>query len=124
MRSCNHKNIIKLEEVFEDEEYYYMLMELADKGNLFGYLKSKGQLTEKESKNFMKDILEAIYYLHSQNPPIIHRDIKPENILIDSSGRVKLGDFGWSNKQIGLRNTFCGTLDYLSPEMILGTGHN
>jgi len=59
-------------------------------------------------------------------PPIIHRDIKPENILIGSNGKVKLCDFGWSsvmskNKK---RKTFCGTYDYLPPEIITREGHD
>jgi len=45
----------------------------------------------------MADIILAVEYLHSQNPPIIHRDIKPENIMLDETGRIKLVDFGWSN---------------------------
>ncbi len=71
----------------------------------------------------MRDLLEALDYLHTRNPPILHRDIKPENILFSTEG-LKLADFGWSNTQDFLRNTYCGTPDYLSPEMILGSGHN
>ena len=71
----------------------------------------------------MKDILKAINYLHSRNPKIIHRDIKPENVLINGD-TLKIADFGWSNYDDDLRNTFCGTPDYLSPEMILGNGHS
>ena len=56
-------------------------------------------------------------------PPILHRDIKPENVLIDNE-QMKIADFGWSNTEDDIRNTFCGTPEYLSPEMILGTGHN
>jgi serine/threonine protein kinase len=54
------------------------------------------------------------------NPPIIHRDIKPENILLDSNGVVKLADFGWSNhyEDENRRLTYCGTPEYLAPEMI------
>lgn len=57
-------------------------------------------------------------YIH--NKKIIHRDIKPENILIDADDNIKLADFGWSNffKGDHKRSTFCGTLDYLAPEMI------
>ncbi len=62
-------------------------------------------------------------YLHSQNPPIIHWDIKPENVLINE-GKLKIADFGWSNYQKSIWNTFCGTPDYLSPEMITGSGHD
>ena len=57
------------------------------------------------------------------SPPILHRDIKPENILFHE-GKIKMADFGWSNLEDDFRNTYCGTPDYLSPEMIRGTGHN
>ena len=73
----------------------------------------------------MFDILRALEYLHSMTPQIIHRDIKPENILINKKV-LQIADFGWSNENDNtqVRNTFCGTPDYLAPEMILGNGHN
>lgn len=63
--------------------------------------------------------------MHNLDPPIIHRDIKPENILLDNDGRVKLGDFGWSNffNEESQRTTYCGTPEYLAPEMIKQQGH-
>lgn len=69
------------------------------------------------------DTASAIEYLHSRNPPIIHRDIKPENLLVFGD-TIKLADFGWSNHNENMRNTYCGTPDYLAPEMILRTTHN
>jgi aurora kinase, other len=71
----------------------------------------------------MFDVFKAVNYLHIQTPPIIHRDIKPENVLFVGS-RLKLADFGWSNMKDRVRTTFCGTPDYLAPEMILEQGHN
>lgn len=73
----------------------------------------------------MFDILTALHYIHSMKPQIIHRDIKPENILIDKKN-LQIADFGWSNENDNkeVRNTFCGTPDYLAPEMIVGSGHN
>ena len=73
----------------------------------------------------MFDIIKALEYLHNMSPQIIHRDIKPENILINGKN-LQIADFGWSNENDNknVRNTFCGTPDYLAPEMIVGTGHN
>jgi len=65
-------------------------------------------------------IIKAFAYLHSCSPPILHRDLKPENILIKNK-RLIIADFGWSNRANPGRNTYCGTPEYLSPEMILGT---
>lgn len=66
---------------------------------------------------------EALRYLHSKK--IMHRDIKPENLLIGLDGSLKIGDFGWSvHAPSQRRNTFCGTLDYLPPEMIEGKAYN
>ena len=68
----------------------------------------------------MRECIAAVQFLHSLDPPIIHRDIKPENILLDSGGVVKLADFGWSNyfEDAAQRVTYCGTPEYLAPEMI------
>lgn len=69
------------------------------------------------------DIFKSVNCLHEQNPPIIHRDIKPENILFFKEGTLKIADFGWSNiQQDKVRMTFCGTPDYLAPEMIMEKG--
>jgi serine/threonine protein kinase len=68
-------------------------------------------------------VLKAVHYLHVQHPPIIHRDIKPENILYFKD-TLKLADFGWSNMKDRVRTTFCGTPDYLAPEMITESGHS
>jgi serine/threonine protein kinase len=74
----------------------------------------------------MRDATEAVAYLHNRKPAIIHRDIKPENMLLcGKKGEevLKLADFGWSNMKDGMRETYCGTPDYLSPEMIKGGSH-
>ena len=71
----------------------------------------------------MFDVFKAVNYLHVQKPPIIHRDIKPENILF-ADNSLKIADFGWSNMKDRVRTTFCGTPDYLAPEMILERGHS
>lgn len=63
----------------------------------------------------------GLSYLHSQS--VIHRDIKPENILVSGS-RVKIADFGWSVYSQARRETLCGTLDYLAPEIVQGGTHD
>ena len=70
----------------------------------------------KETVDFLRDIIEALAYLHEKS--IAHRDIKPENIVISSEGVAKLCDFGWSALVESSRQTFCGTLDYAAPEVV------
>ena len=72
---------------------------------------------------YIYDAACAVAYLHTRSPPIIHRDIKPENLLV-CDGVLKMADFGWSNIKDSNRQTYCGTPDYLAPEMIDGSGHN
>lgn len=121
--SCNHENIIKLYGAFEDKSYIYLIMELATGSTLFNKLKKVTRMPEAQAARYLADIVSALIYLHSQKPVIIHRDLKPENILL-CENRCKIADFGWSNVIDEFRNTFCGTPDYLAPEMIIGTGHD
>lgn len=120
---CNHDNIIKLYGAFEDKSYIYLIMELATDSTLFSKLKKLKKLPEQQAAVYLGDIVKALIYLHSQKPVIIHRDLKPENILL-CDNKCKIADFGWSNVIDEFRNTFCGTPDYLAPEMIIGTGHD
>jgi serine/threonine protein kinase len=71
----------------------------------------------------MYQISDALMYLHSKQ--VIHRDIKPENLLIGAFGELKIADFGWSVHAPSLkRQTLCGTLDYLPPEMVENKRHD
>ena len=113
----NHPNIVKLLYVKENKDAFDLVMEYANKGNLFFYIKRNSYLTEKESFKYFIQIVNAIYFLHKND--LIHRDIKPENILMFNDGIVKLCDFGWCTKlEGGQRITFCGTVEYMSPEMV------
>lgn len=120
---CSHTNIIRIYAAFEDNDYIYLITELASDGSLFHRLKEEGKFNETQTANYMTDVIRAIQYLHSLQPPILHRDLKPENVLI-CNDKLKIADFGWSNVDDSYRNTFCGTPDYLCPEMIKGIGHN
>lgn len=123
MYSLNHPNIIKLFNHFEDDSNVYLIMELAEGGNLFQRLCKFRNFDERTAAQYLREVSLAVQYLHSQDPPIIHRDIKPENIFLDNNGKGKLGDFGWSSVYDSERCTYCGTLEYLAPEMIDRIGH-
>jgi serine/threonine protein kinase len=124
MQKLEHPNIVKLLTHFEDEKNIYFILDLAEDQHLYSRLGQVGKYDEPTAAKYMFDIFKAVNYLHTQNPPIIHRDIKPENILFSATG-LKLADFGWSNMKDGrVRTTYCGTPDYLAPEMVLEKGHN
>ncbi|ORD94710.1 IPL1 [Enterospora canceri] len=117
--NMEHKNIIGMYGYFYDRNNLYCVLEYAGNGDLYGFINNETgnkDRSEKTVRKYVRDVAEALEYLHDQN--IIHRDIKPENILIGCDGRAKLADFGWSVcDQEHRRATFCGTPDYLSPEI-------
>lgn len=123
MRRINHENIIKYIGHFEDETYLFLLLELGEEKHLYQRLRQMGLFDEKTVAGFMFDVFKAVDYLHHLDPPIIHRDIKPENIVF-CEGKLKLVDFGWSNIRAEGRATFCGTRDYMAPEMVKGKKHD
>lgn len=120
MYKLQHPNIIKFFTHFEDEEHIYLVMELATSGNLLEKLnkQEKGYFPEKQALKYILQIIKALKYLHSQNPPVLHRDLKPENVLLDKDGDCKLADFGSANQKL-FAGTFCGTPLYMAPEMLL-----
>jgi serine/threonine protein kinase len=126
MYRTDHPHIIKLYNHYEDDENFYLIMHCASKGQLYSLLKRVKRLDERTVSQYMREVISAVKYLHSMKPPIIHRDIKPENILLDADNRAKLADFGWSNFQDDnkQRETYCGTPEYLAPEMVNKSGHD
>ena len=113
-----HQNVIKLYNVYEDKESINIIMEYAKNGNLYQLIKKeKNGFSESKAFEYFIQVINAVYYLHSNN--IIHRDIKPENILISDDNKLKLCDFGWA-KELTLENrsTFCGTMEYMAPEIV------
>ena len=125
---CNHPNIVKLYGHFEDKDSLYYVMEYFPNGSAYDLIPKNGKRQENVEliASVMKDIINAIYYLHNMNPKIMHRDIKPENVLLDENKKAHLIDFGWSNYLINnrKRNTICGTPLYSPPEMITNKGHD
>ena len=114
----DHENIIKLYNVYEDNENINIILEYAQNGNLYELIaKQKNGFSEYKAFEYFIQVVNAVYYLHNNN--IIHRDIKPENILIGDDNKIKLCDFGWA-KELTLENrsTFCGTVEYMAPEIV------
>jgi serum/glucocorticoid-regulated kinase 2 len=123
MLSVDHPFIISMEYVFQTEYRIYFMMDFIKGGELYGILAEKKFLSEEEAKFYVVQITAAIGYLHKSK--IIYRDLKPENILINEDGYIKLADFGLAKIiDESMTNSFCGTPEYLSPEMINGTGHD
>uniref|UniRef100_A0A7S4QTY4 Aurora kinase n=1 Tax=Alexandrium monilatum TaxID=311494 RepID=A0A7S4QTY4_9DINO len=121
----NHPNILRLVYYFEDAQNVFLLLEYAKGGSLFSVLRKRGLLPEAEVAGLFADVAGALDFLHRHG--IVHRDLKPENILMCDGNVAKLADFGWCaelSKDGGLRNTFCGTWDYLSPEMVNNEPHD
>ena len=113
-----HKHIVQLYGFFFDEDKIYLILEYCPHGELYKDLKSQGHYPEPKAAGYILQVIQALKYIHSKD--IIHRDIKPENLL-NCLGVIKLADFGWSvHAPSNRRNTMCGTLDYLPPEMIQG----
>ncbi|KAL4478884.1 hypothetical protein ABPG72_009710 [Tetrahymena utriculariae] len=120
---ANHPNILKLYGFYYDEEFIYLVQEYASHGELHQELKRQPNQRFEEIKGaaYMRQVCDAFTYLHRYH--IIHRDIKPENILM-SFGVLKIADFGCSVYcPDDRRETFCGTIDYISPEIVNGEAY-
>ncbi|KAL7714641.1 Aurora kinase [Entamoeba marina] len=112
----DHPNILKLLGVFKDSERVFLVTEYCKNGELFSLLQEVGKFTEARAARYIKSTISALQYCHQNF--CYHRDLKPENILIDHNDQVKLADFGWGVRTNTKRKTYCGTLDYLCPEII------
>lgn len=115
-----HPFIMKLQFSFQDENHLYFIMEFINGGELFYHLKKDKKFSEERAKFYAAEIILALEYLHKEG--VVYRDVKPENILIDSEGHVRLTDFGLSKGGLeqsnGHTESFCGTTEYLAPEII------
>ncbi|XP_034968236.2 cGMP-dependent protein kinase 2 [Zootoca vivipara] len=116
--------IVKLYRTFKDNKYVYMLLEACLGGELWSILRDRGSFDETTTKFCVGCVTEAVEYLHYIS--VIYRDLKPENLILDAQGYIKLVDFGFA-KKIGAGQktwTFCGTPEYVAPEVILNKGHD
>uniref|UniRef100_A0A1I7SZ61 Ribosomal protein S6 kinase n=1 Tax=Caenorhabditis tropicalis TaxID=1561998 RepID=A0A1I7SZ61_9PELO len=102
----------------------YLILEYLSGGELFMHLEREGMFMENVAKFYLSEIVVSLEHLHQQG--IIYRDLKPENILLDGHGHVKLTDFGLCKEEIEgdqKTHTFCGTIEYMAPEILMRCGH-
>ncbi len=115
--NLRHPNIIRFYGHFHDSKRVFLILEFAGKGELYKHLRKENKFPEWKAAQYIAQMAAALKYLHKKH--VMHRDIKPENILVGIHGEIKISDFGWSvHAPNNRRNTMCGTLDYLPPEMI------
>lgn len=116
----SHPNIVQLLETFEDKFKVYLVMELVTGGELFDRIVEKGSYTEKDASHLIRQVLEAVDYMHEQG--VVHRDLKPENLLYyspDEDSKIMISDFGLSKMEdSGIMATACGTPGYVAPEVL------
>lgn len=120
LKQLDHPNIMKVLEFYQDEQYYYIILEYCAGQELFDYLIANGTFTEKAARYIMQQLLSSVSHAHKHN--IVHRDLKPENIMIDGASlRIKIIDWGFStifSPQEALKENF-GTAFYVAPEVLL-----
>jgi calcium/calmodulin-dependent protein kinase I len=128
MKKLNHPNILKLYEVYEDDEQFYLVMELVKGKELFDKIVERGMYSERDAANIILQVVSAVRYLHENG--IAHRDLKPENLL--SAGEeeneiVKIADFGFSKSFADEGEklmTSCGSPGYVAPEILTAESYD
>ncbi|KAK1921600.1 kinase-like domain-containing protein [Papiliotrema laurentii] len=116
--------IVPLKFSFQSKEKLYLVLAFVNGGELFHHLQREGKFNETRSRFYAAELLLALEHLHGFN--VIYRDLKPENILLDYTGHIALCDFGLCKLNMSASdttNTFCGTPEYLAPELLSGHGY-
>lgn len=127
MKLVKHPNVVQLFEVMASKTKIYFVMEYVTGGELFNKINRQGKLKEDDARKYFQQLINAVDYCHSRG--VYHRDLKPENLLLDSSGNLKISDFGLSAlpqqcREDGLLHTTCGTPNYVAPEVIVDRGYD
>ena len=130
LQMVQHPFIVCLHYAFQTRDKLYMILDYVNGGELFFHLKQEGKFSESRVKFYTAEISLALHHLHKLG--IVYRDLKPENILLNSEGHIVITDFGLSKQMMvpasgdtseAKTHTFCGTPEYLAPEVLRGQGH-
>ncbi len=120
-----HPFIVGLNFAFQTADKLYFVLDYCAGGELFFHLGREGKFSEEKAKFYAAEITLALDHLHKLK--VIYRDLKPENVLLDENGHIRLTDFGLSKEGIDSNSTgatsFCGTPEYLAPEILNRSGH-
>ncbi|OQR82909.1 calcium/calmodulin-dependent protein kinase [Achlya hypogyna] len=119
LRKLDHPNVLRLLDFYSEPKYYYLVTEYVEGGELFERIALMEYYSEKEARELVKTLLEAIGYCHSLG--VVHRDLKPENILLTSkadNSAIKIADFGFAKQDTNGLSTTCGSPEYVAPEII------
>ena len=121
--SASNPFIVKLHYAFQTQTKFYLVLQYVPGGELFNHIDRDGPLSCDETRLYAAEIVCALHYIHSLG--VIYRDLKPENILLDAEGHVMLTDFGFAKDlaQDEVTKTFCGTNEYLAPEIVSRTSY-
>ncbi|RWS17518.1 ribosomal protein S6 kinase beta-1-like protein [Dinothrombium tinctorium] len=124
LEAVKHPFLVDLIYAYQTDGKLYLILEYLSGGELFMHLEREGIFLEDTACFYLAEIVLALEHLHRQG--IIYRDLKPENILLDHKGHIKLTDFGLCKEAIqegAVTHTFCGTIEYMAPEILTRSGH-
>ncbi|EGO01719.1 hypothetical protein SERLA73DRAFT_48914 [Serpula lacrymans var. lacrymans S7.3] len=119
-RSLESPFLVGLKFSFQTDADLYLVTDFKSGGELFWHLQKETRFSEERARFYIAELILALEHLHKYN--IVYRDLKPENILLDATGHLALCDFGLSKADLRsdeLTTTFCGTTEYLAPEVLL-----
>ncbi|XP_015897490.1 serine/threonine-protein kinase AtPK2/AtPK19 [Ziziphus jujuba] len=124
LTKIDHPFIVQLRYSFQTKYRLYLVLDFVNGGHLFFQLYHHGLFREDLARIYAAEIVSAVSHLHASG--IMHRDLKPENILLDADGHAMLTDFGLAKRfeENTRSNSMCGTVEYMSPEIVLGKGHD
>lgn len=127
MQSLVHKHIVQLVDFYEEKDYFFLVMDLMNGGDVFDRIVQKNHYTENDARHLCKVLLQAVKYMHDKG--VAHRDLKPQNLLLtskDDDADIKVADFGFARRVHTPQSltTRCGTPTYVAPEILKNIPHD